>query len=148
MDGTGFPWHLSRLSGVWRAEEGDGRRGGRKNCTDGAVAADVEGRTPAQPPAGGRLSGRHPQDQAFDRDVRQRNADGLIAWLRLFLPWLQEIAAAYPPHAETDLTALADGMFGVTSAGLILSKTLNDPKAVSSQVMLYRESIRMTFAPR
>lgn len=39
-------------------------------------------------------------------------------------------------------------MFGVTSAGLILSKTLNDPKAVSSQVMLYRESIRMTFAPR
>ncbi|MFZ3006545.1 MAG: TetR/AcrR family transcriptional regulator [Phenylobacterium sp.] len=88
------------------------------------------------------------QDQAFDREVRQRNADGLITWRELFLPWLQQIAARYPPHAETDLTALADGMFGATSAGLILSKALNDPKAVSGQVMLYRESIRMTFAPR
>lgn len=88
------------------------------------------------------------QDQGFDREVRQRNADGLIAWRRLFLPWLQDIAAAYPPRAEVDLTALADGMFGATTAGLILSKTLGDPKAVSGQVMLYRESIRMTFAAR
>ena len=88
------------------------------------------------------------QDQAFDREVRQRNADGLITWRELFLPWLQQIAARYPPRGEVDLSALADGMFGATSAGLILSKALNDPKAVSSQVMLYRESIRMTFAPR
>ena len=88
------------------------------------------------------------QDQAFDREVRQRNVDGLITWREHFLPWLQQIAARYPPRREVDLTAMADGMFGATSAGLILSKALNDPKAVCSQVMLYRESIRLTFAPR
>ena len=88
------------------------------------------------------------QDQGFDREVRQRNADGLFAWRRLFLPWLQEIAALYPPRAEVDLTALADGMFCATSAGIVLAKTLDDPKAISGQVLLYRESIRMTFTPR
>ena len=88
------------------------------------------------------------QDQAFDRDVRQRNADGLIGWRRLFLPWLQEIAALHPPRADVDLTALADGMFCATSAGIVIAKTLDDPKAISGQVLLYRESVRMTFASR
>ncbi len=88
------------------------------------------------------------QDQAFDREVRQRNIDGLLAWRGLFLPWLQEIAAAYPPHVEIDLTALADGVFVVASSGLMLSKALDDPKAIAGQVLLYRESIRMIFAPR
>ena len=87
------------------------------------------------------------QDQAFDRGVRQRNADGVITWRDMFLPWLQEIAARYPPCIEVDLTALADGVFGVTSSGLTLSKTLEDKRAISAQLMLYRESIRLIFAP-
>lgn len=100
------------------------------------------------------MAARHPgclvaiitfQDQAFDRQVAQMNVDGLRSWRRRFLAWLQEIAALYPPRAETDLVAMADAVFGVTASGLTLSKTLNEPQVMAQQLLLYREQVRLTF---
>ncbi|MES2343245.1 MAG: TetR/AcrR family transcriptional regulator [Pseudomonadota bacterium] len=88
------------------------------------------------------------QDQAFDREVRRRNADGVMIWRTFFLAWLEEIAAAYPPHIEVDLVTLADAVFGITSSGLTMAKTLEDPKILVGQLLLYRDSIRLIFAPR
>lgn len=86
------------------------------------------------------------QDSSFDRTVTQMNVDGLHAWRRRFLAWLEEIAAVYPPKGEVDLVAMADGLFGVTASALTLAKALNDPGVMSSQLLLYRDQVRLTFA--
>jgi TetR/AcrR family transcriptional repressor of nem operon len=86
------------------------------------------------------------QDQAFDRRVAQMNVEGLYAWRRRFLRWLEEIAAVYPPKTEVDLVAMADAVFGVTASGLTLAKTLNDPEVMAQQLLLYREQVRLIFA--
>ncbi|WP_309643489.1 TetR/AcrR family transcriptional regulator [Phenylobacterium sp.] len=85
------------------------------------------------------------QDQAFDREVTRLNAEGVLAWRKTFLTWLEEIAALYPPKIPTDLVGLADGVFGVTAQALILSKALRDPSVVSRDLLSYRDRIRLTF---
>lgn len=85
------------------------------------------------------------QDASFDRAVIQMNVAGLHAWRRRFLAWLEEIAALYPPKGEVDLVAMADGVFGVTASALTLSKALSDPEVMSSQLLLYRDQVRLTF---
>jgi AcrR family transcriptional regulator len=87
------------------------------------------------------------QDQAFDRDVTRMNAEGVLAWRKTFLTWLEKIAELYPPKIPTDLTGLADGVFGVTAQAIILSKALRDPQIVARDLLLYRDQIRLTFAP-
>jgi TetR/AcrR family transcriptional regulator, transcriptional repressor for nem operon len=85
------------------------------------------------------------QDQSFDRTVLQMNVEGLHAWRRRFLSWLEEIAGVYPPKGDVDLIAIADGVFGVTASALTLSKTLKDPQIMAQQLLLYRDQVRLTF---
>lgn len=85
------------------------------------------------------------QDQSFDREIAAMNEGGLLAWRGVFLPWLEEIAERYPPRIPVDLTTLADNVFGVTVAAIILGKALRDPSAVSRQVLFYRDHIRLAF---
>jgi AcrR family transcriptional regulator len=87
------------------------------------------------------------QDQAFDREVARMNVEGLHAWRARFLGWLEDIAAVYPPRIEADLTALADGVFGITASALTLSKALRDPQVMARQLLLYREQVRLIFTP-
>lgn len=86
------------------------------------------------------------QDSSFDRTVREMNVAGLHAWRRRFHGWLEEIAAVYPPKAEVDLVAMADGVFGVTASALTLAKALGSAQVMSSQLLLYRDQVRLTFA--
>lgn len=86
------------------------------------------------------------QDQLFDRTVAKMNVDGLHDWRRRFLSWLEEIAAVYPPRIEVDLTAMADGVFGMTASALTLAKTLKNPKIASQHLLLYRDQVRLVFA--
>lgn len=88
------------------------------------------------------------QDASFDRDVARMNAEGVLAWRTLFLAWLEEIAEAYPPKVDVDLTTLADNVFAFTSGGLALAKALDDPLLISRHAMLYRESVRLIFQAR
>ncbi|MES2895409.1 MAG: TetR/AcrR family transcriptional regulator [Pseudomonadota bacterium] len=85
------------------------------------------------------------QDQAFDREVTRMNTEGVLAWRKTFLAWLEEIAETYPPKLPTDLVGLADGVFGTTSQALIVSKALGDPNVVARDLLLYRDQIRLTF---
>lgn len=86
------------------------------------------------------------QDQAFDRQVAAMNVEGLHAWRRRFLPWLEDIAAAYPPPSDPDLVAMADAVFGITASALTISKTLDDPRVMAQQLLLYREQVRLLFS--
>ncbi|HEX2561692.1 TetR/AcrR family transcriptional regulator [Phenylobacterium sp.] len=86
------------------------------------------------------------QNQSFDRDVVRMNAEGILAWRGRFQAWLEEIAKAYPPKREVDLTAMADAVLTLSSGGVTFAKALQDSDCVARQLLLYRESVRLIFA--
>ena len=85
------------------------------------------------------------QDRLFDRGVRELNASGMMAWRRRFLERLERIAERYPPRMAIDLVDVADMFSALADGGIILSKTLEEPKALCRQTLLYREFVRALF---
>lgn len=85
------------------------------------------------------------QDRQFDKRVRELNASGIVAWRERFRGRLQVIAARYPPRMVVDLTDVADMLSALADGGIILSKALDDPKALPRQIRLYREFVRALF---
>jgi AcrR family transcriptional regulator len=85
------------------------------------------------------------QDRLFDREVRNLNTAAVLGWRRRFRERLDRIAARYPPRIAVDLDDLADMMSVVADGGIILSRVVSDPAALSRQVLLYRELVRAVF---
>ncbi len=85
------------------------------------------------------------QDRQFDRRVRELNAAGVHAWRARFREKLEVIATRYPPRLAVDLTDVADMLSALADGGIILSKALNEPKALPKQILLYREFVRTLF---
>lgn len=85
------------------------------------------------------------QERLFDQQVRDLNAEALLAWRTRFRSRLDLIALRYPPRPGIELDDLADMLSAITDGGIIQSKVLKDAKILSRQVMLYREFIRMIF---
>jgi AcrR family transcriptional regulator len=85
------------------------------------------------------------QDRLFDRQVRELNAAGLLAWRTRFRTRLDRIAERYPPRMAVDLTDVADMLSALADGGIILSKGLDEPQALPKQILLYREFIRALF---
>jgi AcrR family transcriptional regulator len=86
------------------------------------------------------------QDQIFNREIRELNAQGLLAWRRRFHERLLLIAERYPPRHDVDLEALADMAASTVEGGMILGRALRDPTVLPRQVMLYRDYVRTVFA--
>ncbi len=85
------------------------------------------------------------QDRLFDKHIRDLNAAGVRAWRVRFKARLEKIAERYPPRFPVDLTDMADMMSALADGGIILSKTLGEPRALPRQILLYREIIRALF---
>jgi TetR/AcrR family transcriptional regulator, transcriptional repressor for nem operon len=85
------------------------------------------------------------QDRLFDKDIRDLSASALLGWRERFRKRLDMIAARYPPRIPADLDDLADMMTVIADGGIILSKTVKDKEALSRQVMLYRDFVRLIF---
>jgi AcrR family transcriptional regulator len=85
------------------------------------------------------------QDRQFDKRVRELNTSGIVAWRERFSGRLQMIAVRYPPRVAVDLTDVADMLSALADGGIILSKALDEPKALPRQIRLYREFIRVLF---
>jgi len=85
------------------------------------------------------------QDRLFDREIRELNASAMLGWRERFRARLELIAARYPPRITVDLTDLADMLSVIADGGIILSKVVKDKQALSRQVMLYRDFVRMVF---
>jgi TetR/AcrR family transcriptional regulator, transcriptional repressor for nem operon len=85
------------------------------------------------------------QERMFDRQVRDLNAAGILAWRKRFRERLEAIAKVYPPRMPVDLTDVADMISALADGGIILSKTLNEPKALTRQILLYRDFVRALF---
>jgi TetR/AcrR family transcriptional repressor of nem operon len=87
------------------------------------------------------------QDQLFNREIRELNASGMLAWRARFRERLELISQRYPPRQAVDLDALADMASTLVEGGLILGRALRDVTILPRQVLLYRDFIRTVFAP-
>ncbi len=85
------------------------------------------------------------QDRQFDRRVRELNAAGILAWRDRFRGKLERIARRYPPRMAVDLSDVADMLSALADGGIILSKALDEPRALTNQINLYREFVRALF---
>jgi len=87
------------------------------------------------------------QDQLFNKEIRELNSRGMLAWRERFRERLDIIAARYPPRAGADLGALADMAATLVEGGLILGRVLQDPTVLPRQILLYRDMVRSIFLP-
>jgi AcrR family transcriptional regulator len=87
------------------------------------------------------------QNQLFNREIRDLNAEGLLAWRSRFRGHLDEIAALYPPRFEIDLDATADMLTTLVEGAIVLSRALADKNILPQQVLLYRAFIQSAFLP-
>lgn len=85
------------------------------------------------------------QEQLFNREIREMNARGVLAWRIRFRQHLDEIAARYPAHTDVDLDELADMLSTLIEGGIVMSRALREPRILSKQVMLYRAFIQSVF---
>ena len=85
------------------------------------------------------------QDRLFDKEVRDLNAKAVLNWRRRFRERLELITARYPPKGSVDLDDLADMLSVVADGGIILSRVVDDKRALGRQIMLYRDFIRAVF---
>jgi AcrR family transcriptional regulator len=85
------------------------------------------------------------QDHLFSQEIRDLNAEGILAWRRRFRERFDLIAARYPPKVDADLDALADMASTLVEGGLILGRALKDVAILPKQVLLYRDFVRTIF---
>jgi len=85
------------------------------------------------------------QDRQFDRRVRELNAAGILSWRNRFKARLEKIAERYPPRMAVNLTDVADMLSALADGGIVLSRALEEPKALPNQINLYREFVRALF---
>ncbi len=87
------------------------------------------------------------QDQLFNHEIRQLNADGMLAWRHRFRERFDAITKHYPPRGDVDLDALADMASTLVEGGLILGRVLKDVTILPRQILLYRDFVRLIFLP-
>jgi len=85
------------------------------------------------------------QDQLFNREIRQLNADGILAWRKRFRERLDLIATKYPPRFDVDFEALSDMAATMVEGALIMGRMLNDASIPPRQVLLFRDFVRSIF---
>jgi AcrR family transcriptional regulator len=85
------------------------------------------------------------QDQLFNREIRDLNAEAMMAWRRRFRERIDLIAARYPPRIEVDFGALADMAATLVEGGLIVGRVFNDVRVLPGQMLLYRDFVRSIF---
>lgn len=88
------------------------------------------------------------QERLFDRDIHELARSGAIAWRARFVELLTEISEIYPPNENVDLVEVADFISTIVEGGIIMSKTLGEPKKLAAQIMLLRSYIKLLFSPR
>lgn len=86
------------------------------------------------------------QDRLFDAGVRRLNRQAILGWRARFRGMFEEIAARYPPREAVDLDALGDMLSGIVEGGIILQKALDEPGAITGQILQFRTYVKLLFA--
>jgi AcrR family transcriptional regulator len=86
------------------------------------------------------------QERLFDREIRTLTAQSVEGWNTRFRAMLEDIASVHPPRVAVDLDDVADMLSCVVDGGIIMSKTLNDPRRLERQVLAFRTFIKLIFS--
>lgn len=87
------------------------------------------------------------QDQLFDAEIRDLNAQGMLEWRQRFRTRFEAIAERYTPREPVDMEALADMATVLVEGGLILGRALQDSSILPRQILVFRDYVRLVFAP-
>ena len=85
------------------------------------------------------------ESQQFDDDVIKMMKDGTLAWRKLFSEQLHLVQEKYPPRFATDIDDLDDLLSACMEGGIILSRILKNPQALSKQIIHYRIYLRLLY---
>jgi AcrR family transcriptional regulator len=88
------------------------------------------------------------QDHLFNREIRQLNAAGALAWRKRFRERFDLIAQRYPPRQDVDLEALADMATTLVEGGLVLGRMMQDVRILPQQILLYRDFVQVIFGAK
>lgn len=83
--------------------------------------------------------------QLFDEGTHEVIRGAVLLWRGRLRRKLEEVSTYHPPRVDVDLDALADLMWAIFEGSFILSKTMRDPAAVSSQLRQYRTYLELLF---
>ncbi len=100
------------------------------------------------------LPGAHPgclvasftyESQQFDQEIRELNAQGLLAWRQIFLEQIEKAAVKYPAKTDRPLDELADMLTSVIEGGIMMSRCLDDKHILPNQLLQFRNYMRLVF---
>ena len=83
----------------------------------------------------------------FDDEIRNLNAQGVLAWRQVFIELLENVTVKYPMKLQKPVTELADMLSTTIEGGIILSRVLEEQHILPKQLLQYRNYMRLMFEP-
>ena len=83
----------------------------------------------------------------INEEVRAITKDSVQQWREIFKQQFEKINQQYRMNVSTSSDDLADMLTTVIEGGIILSRALNEPKALPRQLLEYRNYIQLMYAP-
>lgn len=105
----------------------------------------------------GKLKEAHPgclvasftyESQQFDDTVRNQVKTGLLRWRQLIGDRLDKIMDRHKPNDDVSVEVLADMFSSIIEGGIIVSRALEDKKALVDQILSYRSYLKLLFESR
>lgn len=85
------------------------------------------------------------ESHQFDDEIRSLNAEGMLAWRRVFLEQLELACKKYPMKSDQPLTEIADMLTSVIEGGIVMSRCLNERDILPNQLLQFRNYVRLLF---
>jgi TetR/AcrR family transcriptional repressor of nem operon len=99
------------------------------------------------PPAGCVFASYLYENQQFDQSIKDFIAQGFQDWMAIYEKRIERILEKYPPRTEVNPAELAEMIASIIEGGLILTKSLQDPKLLVRTTRHFRQYLRWVFEP-
>jgi AcrR family transcriptional regulator len=86
-------------------------------------------------------------DRSFDREIQEINREAALTWRRRFRAIFTDIMALHAPRDPLDVDDLADMVSTVVEGGIVVSKALKEPAALTRQILIFRTLVKLLFRP-
>lgn len=85
------------------------------------------------------------ESHQFDQEVRQLNAEGMLAWRRKFAEQLALVVERYPMKEDMTIESVADMLTSVIEGAIVMSRCLEDKDILPRQLLQFRTYVRLLF---